>query len=99
MCTMLAYLLSGALHGIYHLDVTNPSGKPEITSLVGSSAGHPEQKGLAEHHCHGCFSVAVPQPVLVVTADELLAAPNTHRQPALVSVVPATDPPPPKYLI
>jgi hypothetical protein len=98
-CIMVAYLLSGAMHGLCDLDVTNPSGKSEIASLLGNKAGHSEHKGLAEHHCHGCFSVALPQPVLSVVVLELSGAPNWTLPAAIVGLDPDTEAPPPKHLI
>lgn len=97
-CLMLIYLFANAVHGVCDLDVTNPGGKSSIASLVGQKSGHPE-KGLAEHHCHGCFSVAVPQPPLSVAFLELFAAPNWLVPPSRAGVAPDADSPPPKHLI
>ena len=97
-CVMIAYVLAGALHGVCDLDVTNPAGGSEIASVLGGNAGHSEQKGVAEHHCHGCFSVAVPQPVLSVTNFELSSAPNWPLATDRVGLTPDTESPPPKHL-
>jgi hypothetical protein len=56
-------------------------------------------KGVAaEHHCHGCFSVSVPTPLLASAAIEPKAA--TIPQPLLRNsdLVPGIDTPPPKLL-
>jgi hypothetical protein len=92
------YLLAGVLHGVCDLDVTNPSGKTVI-SLVDKGVGQSEKAPLADHHCHGCFSVSVPAPVVIA-----LAVARTHDV-AVAHVVlrsgisPGIDPPPPKTLI
>ena len=98
-CLMLAYVLTGALHGICDLDVTNPAGKSEISSLLDGKTGHPEQKGaVSVHHCHGCFSVAVPQPPAAEASVEFAwpAAwpPSNERAGRMLD----TELPPPKHL-
>lgn len=98
-CLIMVYLLASAVHGVCDLDVTNPSGKSSIASLVGQKSGHSEQTGLTEHHCHGCFSVAVPQPPLSVAFFELFAMPNWSLLPGRAGLTPDADFPPPKHLI
>jgi len=74
LCVLLAYLLAGALHGACDLDVAHPSaGQPEIASLL-DHADHSDPRGIAGHHCHGCFSVAVPQLQLATSPAEIVAA-------------------------
>nr|WP_246820291.1 hypothetical protein [Bradyrhizobium iriomotense] len=93
------YLLSGALHGAHDIDVTSPSGGSEIASILDDGpAGHGDHKALAGHHCHGCFSVAVLQPVLSDAATDVMAPPVQQRQKALAGIAPDTDSPPPKHL-
>lgn len=95
----IMYLLAGALHGAHDIDVTSPSGGPEIASVLDDGhAGHGDHKSLAGHHCHGCFSVTVAQPEQSDAAAELLAAPVPSPQPVLAGVAPDTDSPPPKHL-
>lgn len=92
------YLMAGVLHGVCDLDVTNPSGKTVI-SLADKGVGQSEKGPLADHHCHGCFSVSVPAPVVIALAVE-----RTHDV-AVAHVVlrhgisPGIDPPPPRTLI
>src|SRR5262245_18489941 len=93
----ISYLLLGALHGLHDLDVTNPAGQSEIASLLGHGE-HADQKALAGHHCHGCFSVAVAQPAQSAALRELVAAPEPVRQPGIAGENPDTDSPPPKHL-
>ena len=96
---MLAYLLACVLHGISDLDMAHaPSSQPEITVLL-DQAGHPEQKSIADRHCHGCFSVTVAQSQIVAALVALMVAPNWPRPIAAVGMVFDTDSPPPKYLI
>ncbi|WP_426615843.1 hypothetical protein [Bradyrhizobium sp. McL0616] len=93
------YMLSGVLHGAHDIDVTSPAGGSEIASILDDgSAGHDDHKALGGHHCHGCFSVAVVQPVQSAATVDIVAAPIPPRQPALVGVAPDTDSPPPKHL-
>ena len=93
------YLLAGVLHGAHDIDVTSPSGGSEIASLLDNgSDGHGDPKALAGHHCHGCFSVAVMQPLQSGAATDIVAAPVAQRAPALVGIAPDTDSPPPKHL-
>jgi hypothetical protein len=93
------YLLSGVLHGAHDIDVTSPSGGSEIVSMLDDgTAGHGDHKALGDHHCHGCFSVAVLQMAQPVTAADIMAAPVAQRALALIGIAPDTDSPPPKHL-
>ncbi|WP_426407385.1 hypothetical protein [Bradyrhizobium ganzhouense] len=93
------YLLSGALHGAHDIDVTSPAGGSEIASILDDgAAGHGDHKAIGGHHCHGCFSVAVAQPLQSETAANIVAAPVAQRAPALIGIAPDTDSPPPKHL-
>ena len=78
------YLLSGVLHGAHDIDVTSPLGGSEIASILDDgAAGHDDHKAIGGHHCHGCFSVAVAQPLQAETATDIVAAPVAQRAPAL----------------
>ncbi|MFT4121350.1 MAG: hypothetical protein QM712_31875 [Bradyrhizobium sp.] len=93
------HLLSGALHGAHDIDVTSPSGGSEIASILDDGlAGHDGHKALAGHHCHGCFSIAMAQPMQSDAAADVVAVPILHRQLPLVGVAPDTVSPPPKRL-
>ncbi|MGY3233760.1 MULTISPECIES: hypothetical protein [unclassified Bradyrhizobium] len=95
----IMYLLSGVLHGAHDIDVASPSGGSEIASILNDgAAGHGDHKALAGHHCHGCFSVAVVQPVQSEIAADMLAAPVAQRASALAGIAPETDSRPPKSL-
>ncbi len=93
------YLLSGVLHGAHDIDVTSPSDGSEIASILDDgSAGHGDHKVLAGHHCHGCFSVAVAQPLQASIGTELVDATPVPHHPMLSGIAPDTDSPPPKHL-
>jgi hypothetical protein len=93
------YLLSGVLHGAHDIDVTSPSGGSEIASILDDgSAGHGDHKAPGGHHCHGCFSIAVAQPLQSAAAADIVAAPIPQREPALIGIAPDTDSRPPKHL-
>jgi hypothetical protein len=99
LCLMLAYLLAGALHGACDLDVAHASsGKPEIAMLL-DKAGHADQRGIADHHCHGCFSVAVPQLQLAMLLSDIVAATDWPAPAPGVGILSDSDSPPPKHLI
>ena len=98
LCVMLAYLLAGALHGACDLDVAHASaGKPEIASLL-DKAGHSDQRGMADHHCHGCFSVAVPQLQIAAVPADIVAATNWAIPVLRAGFLPDSESPPPKHL-
>ncbi|MGT2436538.1 hypothetical protein ACU4GH_12230 [Bradyrhizobium betae] len=99
MFVAVMYLLSGVLHGAHDIDVTSPSGGSEITSILDDGAnGHGDHKAPGAHHCHGCFSIAVTQPLQSGAAADIVAAPIAQREPALNGIAPDTDFPPPKHL-
>lgn len=91
------YLLSGVLHGAHDIDVTSPAGGSEIVSILDDgAAGHDDHKAIGGHHCHGCFSVALMQPLQSKTTADIVAAPIPQRTLALVGIAPDTASPPPK---
>ncbi|MGJ4915483.1 hypothetical protein [Bradyrhizobium sp. SZCCHNR3003] len=97
-CLMLAYVLAGALHGACDIDVAHPfAGKPEIASLL-DRAGHTDQRGVADHHCHGCFSVAVPQPQFAAVPAEVVAATGWAVPLLSAGILPESESPPPRHL-
>jgi hypothetical protein len=99
MLVAIMYLVSGALHLAHDIDVTSPTGGPEMAALLDDgTAGDSDHKAIGGHHCHGCFSVDVVQPKQSETAVDIVAAPVPQRVPALVGIAPDTDSPPPKHL-
>lgn len=95
---MVAYLLDGTLHSLYDIDVTNPAGSSIVATQMNKDVDL-SGKGLAvEHHCHGCFSVSVPIPVILATplepTSKLILARLTHDS----GLAPGLDPPPPRHL-
>lgn len=92
------YLLSGVLHGAHDIDVTSPSGGSEIASILDNGFVHGDHKAIGGHHCHGCFSVAVAQPMQSQIVADIVAAPVPQRALALIGIAPETDSRPPKHL-
>ena len=95
---MVAYLVSGVLHGLMDIDVTAPGGR-SVMAMSSTKDMDTSGKGTAvEHHCHGCFSVSVPTPLMAVAAIEpkvaTLAQPSSHSS----GLIPGIDTPPPKLL-
>lgn len=97
MFVLTMYLVGGVLHGLCDLDVTHTSGSVAVSS-IDKGVGHSEKGVVADHHCHGCFSVSVPAPVIgateVMPMVKIVTFFNTDR----VGVPPGLDPPPPKFL-
>jgi len=91
------YLIGGVLHGLCVRDVTNASDKVAV-SLVDKGVGHSEKGGVADHHCHGCFSVAVPAPAIGAADAMPTVAVIVAREIGRRGLSPGLDPPPPKFL-
>ncbi len=93
------YLLAGVVHGAHDIDVTSPAGGPEIASVLDHGpAGDSDHKAIGGHHCHGCFSVAVAQPLQSEAAADVVTAQVSQPAPALVGIALDMDSPPPKSL-
>jgi hypothetical protein len=94
----VAYLFASVAHGLCDIDVTSPAGGSEIASILDDgSTGHGDHKGIAGHHCHGCFSAAITQQVHAAIAADDITASVQQRQPTLVGIAPDTDSRPPKH--
>lgn len=91
------YLVGGVLHGLCNLDVTNASGGVAVSS-IDKGFGHSEKGVVADHHCHGCFSVSVPAPVIGATEVMPMVKIVTFFDTDRGGVPPGLDPPPPKFL-
>ncbi|MGC2774607.1 MAG: hypothetical protein WA418_03115, partial [Bradyrhizobium sp.] len=84
--------------GACDLDVAHASaGKSEIASLL-DKAGHSDQRGIADHHCHGCFSVAVPQLQLAPAPSDIVVATNWAGPVLRAGILSESEFPPPKHL-
>lgn len=92
------YLIAGALHGAHDIDVTTPRGGSEIAVVLDGATGHSDHKAIGGHHCHGCFSLTVAEPVPSTAATALVSAPSPQRAPRLAGIVPDTDSPPPRSI-
>jgi hypothetical protein len=98
MVVLASYLFAGAMHGLFELDVTNAGGAT-IVSLADQDPGPSDKGVLADHHCHGCFSVSMPAPLF----GTFIAVEMTSRMPVAHDVERRSlprgiDPPPPKSL-
>lgn len=97
----MAYLLSGALHELLDMDVTAPGGRTMVAMYATSAMKDTDTSGkgmAAEHHCHGCFSVSVPVPVLASATIEPEVAVIPPPLSGNFDLVPGIDTPPPKLL-
>jgi hypothetical protein len=94
---IVAHLLAGALHECFDMDVTTPKGQ----IVISMSAAHTDTNGsgmLAEHHCHGCFPVSLPNPPLLSVTLAPEAAAISRVLSHASDLVPGIDTPPPKLL-
>lgn len=95
---IVVYMLSGALHQLLDMDVTAPGGN-FVSAMSETKDTDKSGKGIAaEHHCHGCFSVSVPAPVVVSATIEPKAAAIAPPLSRNTDLVPGVDTPPPKLL-
>lgn len=97
VCLIVIYLLSGALHNSFDMDVTTPEN--QIVLSMASVHSDTNAPGMhADHHCHGCFPVSRPNPpVLAVTIEPQAAAvPRVITRAS--DLVQGIDTPPPKLL-
>ena len=96
----LAYVLSGVLHGLVDVGVAIRSGSASAIVLMdGKDSQSPEWGLVADHHCHGCFSVSVPAPAQQAElALDLKIAELPKSAAPLYGNVSGLDPPPPKSL-
>lgn len=95
---LAVYLLAGVVHEVHDLDVTSGSATAVVT-LASSGGDHSDKAIVGEHHCHGCFSVSLPNPSIVATTAELASAPLRHQDAGRRSILRGIEPPPPKALI
>lgn len=95
---IVAYLLSGALHEFLDMDVTAPGGRI-VVAMSSAKDTDPSGKSVpAEHHCHGCFSISVPAPVVASATMEPKVAAISQPLFGNSDLVPVIDTPPPKLL-
>ena len=95
---MVAYLLAGVLHGACDLDVTNPTGQGAVTMSAAKDPDAAAKGMVAEHHCHGCFAVAMPLPPRVADRTEPAIAAPSFARPGGAGRAPLLDTPPPNVL-
>lgn len=98
MLLIVAYLLSGALHEFLDMDVAAPGGRI-VVAMSSTKESNTSGKTIAgEHHCHGCFSVSVPAPVLHSATIEPKVAVIPPPLSGNSNLVRGLDTPPPKLL-
>lgn len=90
---LMAYLFAGVLHGVCDADVTNPKGGV-VFSLLKKDADTSGKSVAADHHCHGCFHVSMPAPVIVAIADESATREERADVAQRRSMARIIDPPP-----
>jgi hypothetical protein len=102
LLVLIAYLCVGALHGLHDLEGTAPSGATGLSlvqvSLVQDGSSHAPAGIVADHHCHGCFSVSVPAPTAFAAISEMPAEVPSHHDANRRSFSDGIDLPPPKSL-
>lgn len=96
---LMLYLVAGALHTFCDLDVAVAPTESIVTAVNSHDhARHSDGGMVAGHHCHGCFSVSVPAPLVIGAA---VAAPRPlilSHDAVLGDTATGIDPPPPKFL-
>lgn len=95
---VVAYLFAGFSHGLCDLDVANPGGAAVVSVPLDEGGDAADKGALAGHHCHGCFSVAMPAMAQAPQQDDLPVSKWRPPLPQLTGQAPGTDTPPPKYL-
>lgn len=95
---ILVYLLGGSLHALCNLDVTKPASIAEASVSAAKDVGSSSHGVMADHHCHGCFSVSIPTPSLVSALVEPMVTTVQSKQWFGTGSIPAIDTPPPKFL-
>lgn len=96
-CVLVTYLITGAMHGLCGLDVTNPS-LETIMSIADKGIGHSDMGTVADNHCHGCFFM-MAEPLVVTSKPFVIATRMVAFYDAERRGLPrAIDPRPPKSL-
>lgn len=97
MVVLATYILAGAMHGFCEFDVTNPSGAT-IVSLAEKGMSHSDKGGVADNHCHGCFSVTAQPLVFAAMPVSIETRTVVFHDVERRSLPRGIDPPPPKFL-
>ncbi len=95
---LAAYIVAGAMHGLCGFDVTTPSGTA-IFSFAQTGIDHSDKGTVADQHCHGCFSVSIPAPIVVAVSTEIVTRHAVLHEAVRRGLPRGIDPPPPKFLI
>jgi hypothetical protein len=95
---MLVYAFGGLVHSLTDVGFFVSPAQTVMLSASDTSDGHSDKGGLAEDHCHGCFSVTIAAPPLVAAAIKQGAATIAPPQLGFPDSMPELDTPPPKFL-
>ncbi len=98
MVVLASYIFAGAMPGLFERDVTNMGGAT-IVSLADQDPSQSDKGIVTDHHCHGCFSAALPAPLVMATVVELFTRPAVAHDIECRSLLRGIDTPPPKFLI
>ncbi|MCP1998506.1 hypothetical protein [Nitrobacter winogradskyi] len=94
---IVTYLLSGASHHCFDMNVPAPESRI-VLSMTSAHMDSDSPGVLADHHCHGCFQVSLPDPPLFSVAIEHQTAAVPRAMTQASDLVPGIDTPPPKLL-
>lgn len=95
---MLVYAFGGLVHSLTDVGSFVSPAQTIVLSSSDTSDGHSDKGSLAENHCHGCFSVSIAAPPLVVAVIKQGVATIAPPQLVFPDSVPELDTPPPKLL-
>ncbi len=95
---VLSYIFGALLH--HDADVNPFNSFQPVVALASTDKGDaPSSDGvLADHHCHGCFSVSLSEPSQLSVSVETRIQPLDYAKVSPPHRVPELDTPPPKFL-
>lgn len=95
----LVYLVAGGMHSFCDIDVTgaHPSGAV-VTATVTADSDASGKHAIADHHCHGCFSISLTAPPVISRVAGLTSQPIVQPVSYQSDTTPGLDTPPPKIL-
>jgi len=91
------YIAAGTLHGLFDLDLAHASTTTNLETTK-KQGGSVDPANVADHHCHGCFAVSLPQQAIVVARIVQMPVQHERRDIILHGLLTGLDPPPPKTL-
>lgn len=95
---VLSYIFGALLHHDADVNTFNSS-QPAVALASTNKSDAPSSNGiLADHHCHGCFSVSISEPSQLSVNVETCILPLDYAKVGPPDRVPELDTPPPKFL-